>query len=122
MQMPHDHESELDLLGGAERDQFVYDLTIAYMLTDPTDRQAFQRAVYGGIVAALTLLPAPTGPYPDPRASPDLSRRRRAWLLLDRIRDHHDPAADWPGFLTELWNRRGELTAPTPTHPPEPPR
>jgi hypothetical protein len=71
MQMPHDHESELDLLGWAERDQFVYYLTIAYMLTDPADWQAFRRAVYGAVVAALTLRPAPTGPYPDPRASPD---------------------------------------------------
>jgi hypothetical protein len=56
----------LDLLGWAERDQFVYYLTIAYMLTDPADWQAFRRAVYGGIVAALTLRPTPTGPYPDP--------------------------------------------------------
>jgi hypothetical protein len=32
-------------------------------------------------------------------------------LVLDRIRDLHDPAVDWPGFLAELWNRRGELTA-----------
>jgi hypothetical protein len=122
MQMSHDHASALDLLGWAERDQFVYYLTIAYMLTDPADWPAFRRAIYGGIVAALTLRPAPTGPYPDPRASPDLSRRRRAWLVLDRIRDRHDPAVDWPGFLAELWYRRGELTAPTPTHPPERPR
>jgi hypothetical protein len=97
----------LDLLGWAERDQFVYYLTIAYMLTDPADWQAFRRAVYGALVAALTR-PASIGPYPDPRASPDLSRRRRAWLLLDRIRDRHDLADDWPGFLTELWNRRHE--------------
>jgi hypothetical protein len=92
------------------------------MLTDPADWPAFRRAAYGGIVVAPTLRPTPTGPYPDPRASPDLSRRRHAWQLLDRIRDRHDPAADWPGFLTELWNRRGELTAPTPTCPPERPR
>jgi hypothetical protein len=118
MQMSHDHASELDLLGWAERDQFVYYLTIAYMLTDPAEWPAFRRAVYGGVVA-LTLRPAPTGPDPDPRASPDLSRRRRAWLLLDRIRDRHDPAVDWPGFLTVHWDRRNEPTAPTPTQPPE---
>jgi hypothetical protein len=70
--MPHDHESELDLLGWAERDQFVYYLTIAYMLTDPADWPAFRRAVYGALVAALTRRPASIGPYPDPRASPDL--------------------------------------------------
>jgi hypothetical protein len=97
MQMPHDHESELDLLGWAERDQFVYYLTTAYMLTDPADWQAFRRAVYGAVVAALTLRPAPTGPYPDPRASPDLSRRRPAWLVLDRIRARHDRPSTGPG-------------------------
>jgi hypothetical protein len=70
MQMPHDHAFELDPLGLAERDQFVYYLTIAYMLTDPADWLAFRCAVYGGIVAALTLLPAPTGPPPRPSGEP----------------------------------------------------
>jgi hypothetical protein len=102
--------------------KFVYYLTIAYMLTGPADWHAFRRAVYGGVVAALSLRPAATGPYPDPRASPNLSRRRRAWLLLDGIGDRHHPAEVWPGFLAELWDRRGELTLPTLTHPPERPR
>jgi hypothetical protein len=74
MQMPHDHESELDLLGWAERDQFVYDLIIAYMLTDPAEWPAFRRAVYGALVAPLTLRrhrPAPTPTLGRARTSRD---------------------------------------------------
>ena len=71
--MPHDHASELDLLGRAERDQFVYYLTIAYMLTDPADWPAFRRAVYGGIVAALH--PARHRPAPTPTLGPARTSR-----------------------------------------------
>jgi hypothetical protein len=91
--MPHDYESELDLLAWAERDQFVYYLTIAYMLTDPAAWPAFRRAVYGGVVAALSLRPAPTSAYPGPLALPRLPAGERVNCDQSRGRSTGDEDA-----------------------------
>ncbi|MBS3939720.1 MAG: hypothetical protein KG028_02045 [Actinobacteria bacterium] len=86
-------------------------LTIAYMVTDPTDRPPFRRAIYGGLEAALGLAPPPpTGPYPDLRATPDPEPQRQAFALFDEIRDRFDPAGNWLGSAFALWDRRHELT------------
>ena len=103
-------DGSCDQLDSIQREQFTYYLTIAYMVTDPTDWPAFRRAVYGGLEAALGLAPPPpTGPYPDPRATPDPEPQRCALALLDEIRDRFDPAINWLGFAFALWDRRHEL-------------
>lgn len=64
------------------REQFTYYLTIAYMVTDPTDWPAFRRAVYVGLEAALGLVP-PLAPTPTrvPRQTPNRNgRRSRCWM------------------------------------------
>jgi len=106
-------EGVCEQLDWIRREQFTYYLTIAYMVTDPTDWPAFRRAIYGGLEAALGLAPPrPTGPYPDPRATPDPEPQRQALALLDEIRDRFDPAINWLGFAFTLWDRRHELTSP----------
>jgi hypothetical protein len=43
------------------------------------------------------------------------SRRDSSALqLLDEIRGHHDPAADWPTFLEALWSQRHAIRADLP--------
>jgi hypothetical protein len=103
-----------DLFGWIERDQYVYYLTIAYMLAGPTDWPTFRRAVYGGLQAALGIAPPPpTGPSPDPRARPDPAPQQHAFALLDDLRNRYDPASNWTGFVIALWDRRHELAPPT---------
>jgi hypothetical protein len=55
--MIHQANGTPDLFGWIERDQYVYYLTIAYMLADPADWPTFRRAVHGGLQAALGLAP-----------------------------------------------------------------
>jgi phosphodiesterase/alkaline phosphatase D-like protein len=104
-------DDEHQLLKRAERDQFAYYLTLAYLTVDPSDWPAFRRAAYGALVAAryLDRRLARTTPPDD---APD---QRRAMLLLDEIHDRYDPAVTWAGFVLELWARRHEFdTEPAP--------
>lgn len=109
--MTRDPDGIDEQLDWIQREQFTYYLTLAYMVTDPTDWPAFRRALYGGLEAALGLAPPrPAGPYPDPRATQDPEPQQRALALLDEIRDRFDPAINWLGFAFALWDRRHELT------------
>jgi hypothetical protein len=102
---------EHQLLRWAEREQFAYYLTLAYLSVDPSDWPAFRRAVHGALVAAryLDRHLARTTPPDD---APD---QRHAMRLLDDIHDRYDPAVTWAGFVLELWARRHELdTEPAP--------
>jgi hypothetical protein len=93
--MRHDHESELDLLGWAERDQFVYYLTIAYMLTDPPTGPRYgvpstaessppsQSARHRSAPTPTLLSSRPMSPPCANDVAPDSLRR-------DEVRDHAD--------------------------------
>lgn len=99
-----------DLFAWAERDQFAYYLTLAYMSVDPDDWPAFRRALHGAVLAALYLDRELRQGGRINGTSHQLGVRR----LLDDIRGRYNPAVNWAGFVLELWERRQEL----PTVPP----
>lgn len=100
-----EHCTEEPLFERLDRDGFAYYLTLAYMISDPTDWPTFRRAVHGAMIASLYLgqgLAVAT----DPDTAPD---QQLAMDLLDEILDRYHPAANWAGFVLELWTRRLEF-------------
>jgi hypothetical protein len=94
-----------------ERDQFVYFVTMARELGDPTDWPSFRRELVAALNAAWGLdtiwLEVPA----------DVQRRRtterlgRALALVDELRTRHDPLSDWERFFDALWDARSRLRA-----------
>ena len=92
-----------------ERDQFVYYLTLAHELADPTDWPAFRSELVAALTAAWGLDTRWTDLDTTAQQQKVDDRRRRAFLLVDQIRTDHDPAVDWPRFFDALWDARRPL-------------
>ena len=92
-----------------ERDQFVYYLTLAHELADPTDWPAFRNELVTALTAAWGLDTRWTDLDTTAQQAEVDERRRRAFVLVDDIRADHDPAVDWPRFFDALWDARGPL-------------
>lgn len=95
-----------DLFAMAERQEFGYYLTVAYMSADPNDWSTFRRAIHGALV----------GSYLDRNLADDVSAdeapdQQQAMRLLDEIRASYDPAVTWAGFVLAVWSRRHEFRA-----------
>lgn len=88
------------------RDQFVHYVQLAYALGDPGDWSPFRQDLLRALTAAFGL-GAGAGDGLTPR-------QQRALQLLDEIRGHHNPAADWPTFLEALWSQRHAIRADLP--------
>ena len=95
------------------RDQFVYFVTMERELGIPADWPVFR----DGLVAALTAAFGLDTIWQDLPA--DLQRRRveqrlaAAYRLVDAVRAHHDPDADWDAFFDALWAGRDRLRPPS---------
>ena len=92
-----------------ERDQFVYYVTMAHELSDPSDWPAFRRELVAALTAAWGLDTRWTDLDPAAQHSEVAVRQRRAFVLVDQVRAGHDPVADWDGFFDALWDARGPL-------------
>lgn len=92
-----------------ERDQFVYYLTLAHQLSDPTDWPAFRRELVAALTAAWGLDTIWIGTPADVQQRRTAARLDRAFVLVDEIRADHDPAGDWEAFFNALWDARGPL-------------
>ena len=95
-----------NLFARAERQEFGYYLTVAYMSADPSDWPTFRRAIHGALVGSYLgrdlAHDVPADEAPD---------QQHAMRLLDEIRASYNPAVSWAGFVLELWSRRHELRA-----------
>ena len=95
------------------RDQFVYFVTMERELGVPADWPVFR----DGLVAALTAAFGLDTIWQDLPA--DLQRRRveqrlaAAYQLVDAVRTHHNPDADWDAFFDALWAGRDRLRPPS---------
>ena len=106
-------DDDLNVVGSSawiERDQFVYFVTLAHELGSPHDWEAFREELVGALRAAWGLdalwLDLDAAGQQDRRAE----RLSLAYELVDETRRHHDPSADWDGFLESLWSSRRSLT------------
>jgi len=95
-----------DLFAMAERQEFGYYLTVAYVTADPNDWPTFRRATHGALVGSYLdrdlAHDVPANEAPD---------QRHALRLLDEVRASYDPAVAWAGFVLALWSRRHEFRA-----------
>lgn len=101
-------------LAWIHRDQFVHYVGQARALNDPHDWPQLRRALLKALTAAFLL--APLHPLRDGELSmytdgppPLTTGQQRTLELLDDLRPHHDPAADWPTFFDALWEHRHRL-------------
>lgn len=92
-----------------ERDQFLYFVTLAHELADPTDWPTFRNELVAALTAAWGLDTRWTDLDTTAQQAEVDQRRRRAFVLVDEIRADHDPSGDWPRFFDALWDARGRL-------------
>ncbi|HEX2029175.1 MAG TPA: hypothetical protein VHF25_14370 [Nitriliruptorales bacterium] len=90
----------IDDLPWIHRDQFVHYVELAHALSDPHDWPQLREGLLRALTAAFGL---DAGNRNGHRLT---TSQRRALELLDEIRCHHDPAADWSAFFDTLWARR----------------
>ena len=91
-----------DLFVTAERQEFGYYLTVAYMSADPNDWPTFRRAIHGALVGSYLdrdlAHDVPVDETPD---------QQHTMRLLDEIRASHNPAISWAGFVLALIRDNG---------------
>jgi hypothetical protein len=92
-----------------ERDQFVYFVTMAHELADPTDWPAFRDELVAALNAAWGLDTVWVELAPRAQARRTAERFQWAYALVDAVRRRHDPSTDWDGFFDALWAGRGPL-------------
>lgn len=92
-----------------ERDQFVYFVTMARHLADPSDWPSFRDELVASLNAAwgLDTVWLELGPQVQRRRTSQ--RLERAYAVVDTVRTVHDPLTDWDGFFDALWSARGPL-------------
>lgn len=106
-------DDDPDVIGSAawmERDQFVYFVTMARELGNPSDWQSFRDELVSALRAAWGIdalwLHLDAEAQRDRRAG----RIALAYELVDETRTHHDPATSWDAFVESLWSSRAPLT------------
>jgi hypothetical protein len=113
-QMGFDHDDDAAVFGSAafvERDQFVYFVTLARELGDPADWPGFRSELVAALNAAWGLDTIWSDLPDQVQRERTEARLQRAHVVLDEVRQQHDPFCDWDRFADELWHSRNRLRA-----------
>lgn len=96
-----------------EREQFVYFVTMARELGNPSDWQSFRDELVSALRAAWGIDAVWLHLDEPARKARRASRLACAYAVVDQARDNSDPAGDWDAFMAALWSLRGPLTGTT---------
>jgi len=94
------------------RDQFVYFVTMERKLGTPADWPRFRDGLVAALTAAFGLDTIWEDLPVEGQRARVAQRQAQAYAVVDAVRTHHDPAADWEAFFDGLWAGRHRLREP----------